>query len=124
MIELVGGAVALAAMILLLREVGFRATPVITAIAILLILFRAIGLYSDAIGTFSSLLTEGMPSDALEAMLKVTGMTYLFGISSDTCRELGAPGVAKALDLVGRIEIILIALPYVREIVMLGAELV
>ena len=123
MTELVGGAVALAVIIFLLRESGFRATPVITAVALLLILIHAVELYGTAVQDFSPIVSGALKGGALEAMLKVTGMTYVFGIASDVCRELGSVGVAKALDTVGRIEIILIAMPYVKEIVMLGAEL-
>lgn len=124
MTELVGGAVALAVMIFLLREVGFRAAPVITVVAILLILLYAVRMYGDAVQALSPLISGALEGGAMEAMLKVTGMTYVFGIASDACLELGAAGVAKALDAVGRIEILLIAVPYVKEIVMLGAELI
>lgn len=115
---------ALAVIIFLLREVGFRATPIITVISLLLILLHAVRIYAEAVESFSPVLSGTMASGALEAMLKITGMTYIFGISSDVCRELGATGVSKVLDVVGRVEIMLIALPYVKEIVMLGRELV
>lgn len=115
---------ALSVIIFLLREIGFRATPIITVISLLLIILHAVRIYAEAIESFSPVLNSAVASGALEAMLKITGMTYLFGISSDVCRELGATSVSKVLDVVGRVEIMLIALPYVKEIIMLGRELV
>ena len=123
-VELVGGAIALAVILFLLRELGVRCAAVISALSMLLILFRSVGRYGDALGALMPMIDGIVADGALADMLKVTGMTYLFGISSDACAELGAQGVARALDAVGRVEIMLVALPYVKEIIELGAELI
>jgi len=123
-VEFVGGAVLLAVIVFLLRELGTGITAVISAVSLLLILVRSVGLYGDMLDSLSPVLDDAMAEGALAAMLKVTGMTYLFGISSDACRELGAQGIAKALDVVGRVEIMLVAVPYLKEIIVLGADLI
>lgn len=124
MVELVGGAIALAVILLLLRELGARCTAVISVLSMLLLLFHSVARYGNMLESFLPMIDGAMANGALKDMLKVTGMTYLFGISSDVCGELGAQGVAKALDTVGRVEIMLVALPYLKEIIELGAELI
>ena len=59
-----------------------------------------------------------------ECALKIVGAGYLFGICSDIAAELGEPLVSKGLLTVGRVEILLIAMPYFVGAVQLGAELV
>lgn len=122
--EIVGGAVSLALTVFLLREVGFKGAPVITVISAALIFIRAVGLYGSVIDSVIPLANGYFDDSALGDMLKVTGLTYLFGVSSDVCREIGESGISKALDMVGRVEILLIAVPYIKEVIMLGADLI
>ena len=63
-------------------------------------------------------------SETLSAALKVLAAGYLFGICADVCRELGESGVAKTVDVVGRVEIVAIVIPYFEEIIKIGIELV
>lgn len=122
--ELVGAALTLAVIVFLLREVNFRAAGVIAVISAALLLLRAVGIYEKAKDALISLPDGISESGVFEAMLKVTGLTYLYGISADVCRDLGEAGISKALEAVGRVEIMLIAVPYVTEIIMLGSELI
>jgi hypothetical protein len=124
MYELVGGAVALAVMTFLLREVGYRGAPIITVVSALLLLSHAVGLYKTALGNIIPLVDSEASVEALSSMLKVTGLGYVYGIASDVCRDIGESGISKALDVVGRVEILLIAVPYIKEIITLGAELI
>jgi hypothetical protein len=122
--ELVGAALTLAVIVFLLREVNFRAAGVIAVISAALLLLRSVGIYEKAKDALISLPDGISESGVFEAMLKVTGLTYLYGISADVCRDLGEAGISKALEAVGRVEIMLIAVPYVTEIIMLGSELI
>ena len=62
-------------------------------------------------------------SEPLSAAVKILGIGYLFGMCADVCRELGEGGAAKAVETVGRVEIIAVVIPYFKEIVSVGAEL-
>ena len=119
-----GAALTLAVIVFMLREVGFRGAPVIAVISALLLLIRSVGIYEKVKDGILSFPEELFENGVLEAMLKVTGLTYLYGISSDVCRDLGETGISRALDVVGRVEITLITAPYVKEIIMLGSELI
>lgn len=117
-------AVVFALILFMLREIGFRAAPVIGIIAGVLLLLESVELYGEALGAVGRLASESGASRAVSSMLKVTGLTYLFGIASDVCRELGESGLSRVVDVVGRVEILLVAAPYFGEIIMLGVELI
>ena len=55
--------------------------------------------------------------------LKALGVSYLFAVSSDVCTSLGEGGVARALDVLGRVELAIIVMPYVLKIIEMGREL-
>ena len=123
-IEIVGAALTLAVIVFMLREVGFRGAPIIAVISALLLLIRSVEIYGSLKDSILALPEGALESGVLESMLKVTGLTYLYGISSDVCRDLGESGISRALEVAGRVEIALIAAPYIKEIIMLGSELI
>ena len=112
----------LAVSAVLLRNFGWKGAPVFSALAIVVILS---GLSSEAteLVSFFSFLSEWGGSDLSGAALKILGCGYLFGICADLCRELGEGGIAKSVEVVGRAEIIMIVLPFLKEIINLGGKL-
>ena len=109
---------------LLLKELGWRGAPVFSAVAALgvisLVLPGINGLLSDASGVLA---TVGA-SDVAAAVIKIVGVGYLSGVCADVCREIGAERVGSAINLVGRIEIVIISVPHVTKMLRLGLELV
>ena len=104
----------------LLRNFSWRGAPVFAALCSVVILSLVPSYFKDVIGIFK--LYEGAAESA-SAILKIIGIGYLFGVSSDVCRELGEGGIASALTLVGRLEIVAVALPFIAELIELALEL-
>ena len=120
--NIIGGALLLSVCGVLLRNFGWKGAPVFSAVALLLLLSEltsGLGEVSSFIGT---LFRGSRVGDVASAALKILGAGYLFGICADVCRELGEGGVAKAIEVVGRVEIIIIVLPFLSEIINLGAD--
>ena len=57
------------------------------------------------------------------AIVMIIGVGYIFGISADICREVGEGGISSGVILVGRAEMVAIALPYFKRILDIGTEL-
>ena len=118
-------AIALLATIfaLLLKNLGWKGAPVLTSLAMIGI----ISLFSDALsGIFSSVEHIAYYADVSEycsSALKILCAGYLSGIISDVCSELGEGGIAKSVTLCGRLEIILIALPYFDRLLTAAMDL-
>ena len=58
----------------------------------------------------------GGASEYLEIMMRCLGVALITEISSSICRECGENGISGGVELVGKLEILLLALPLVTEI--------
>ena len=116
--------VTLAVLAFLLSELGFGGKKIFTVLSIVAILsFLTEGL-SSIVGEVGAIAELGGASEAARCAMKILFLGYVFGISSEVCSELGEGGIARVMTLVGKTEIILIVLPYIRDIIDLGVSLI
>ena len=59
----------------------------------------------------------------VETLLKALGIAAVTQITSDICREAGEGTVAGQVELVGKLEIVLLSLPLAEQLLMLAREL-
>lgn len=121
--DIIGAALLVSACGFLLRGLGWRAAPIVMALAALAILRVAWEPLLYVVGSVKEVGEWAGVSEPLSAAVKILGIGYLFGMCADVCRELGEGGAAKAVETVGRVEIIAVVIPYFKEIVSVGAEL-
>lgn len=108
----------------LLRSFGWRGAPVFAAVAAAVIIFESGENLGYIFGSVKNIGSGVGISELVGAAIKVLGIGYLFGICADLCRELGEAGIAKACEVVGRVEIIAVVIPYFEEIIKVGVELI
>ena len=108
----------------LLKNFGWKGTPVFAAVAAILFISEAKDTMDFVFTSIEKIGSESKIDDALAAGIKVLGLGYLFGICADVCRELGEAGIAKAVEVVGRVEIIAVVIPYFEEIIKVGIGLI
>ena len=106
---------------LLLKNLGWRGASVFTSLAIVVILGEIQGTFAEFEKLSELWISLG---EGGAAIFKIMGIGYLFGISAEIARELGEAGISSALTLVGRFEIIAVALPFISEIFSLAISLV
>ncbi len=123
MTDIIALAMLFAVSALLLKAFSWRGAPVFCAIAAIFLLSYIMRDVSSLVSSVISLTSDAGIDRAVSAAIKILGMGYLFGISEDAVRELGEPGIAKTLELAGRIEIMLVILPFFEEILNVGVEL-
>lgn len=117
-LRLCGGAIAAAFAAMLLRELGGRGGESGVRLA------ATVGLFCTAVAMLSPII-EFIRSggrafgESGEVILHALGVALLVRLAADICRECGAPGVASGLELVGRVELLLLSLPLLSEV--LGA---
>lgn len=119
-----GIALLLAITAFVLRGFGWRGAPVFALFASVVLMGEGIDELSRLIGSVEVIGKEVGVGEPVGAALKVLGLEYLFGISSDACRDIGEPGIAKAVEVVGRVEIIAVIMPYFTEIINAGVGLI
>ena len=100
----------------LLSELGWRGKRVFSALGCVSLLL----LLSDGLGSIASEMNEiceiGGVSDTARTALKVVFSGYVFGFCSDTASELGENGISSAVNIAGRVEVLLIVLPYLSDV--------
>ena len=104
-----------------LKELGFKGTRLV----ILLGTVSLLGAFVLYIGELFDILPS-LDDDGREyavAMLKMVGVGYAFGICSDVCRELGETSRGNVVCLVGRVEILVISMPFIKRIIEKSVEL-
>ena len=107
----------------LLSEAGFKGKRIFTALGgviLFSVMASEIGKISAEILGFADGAGIG---ETAKCAAKIVGCAYLFGIGADVLAELGESGISKALLSAGKIEIMLIVLPYFMDILELGLSL-
>ncbi len=118
------GVLLIAALSIILKNFGFKGTPVFVALAFCVVLSSVGEKMSDIVPLFSEFSSVGEISVYTKACLKVIGIGYLSGISADICREIGESGAAKCVNLLAKLEIVGICIPFMNELFSTALELV
>lgn len=108
----------------LLSELKWRGAPILAILCFIAIISLATPYLSKLDGLIGTLAASSGISESVNAVMKVVGVGYLAGISSDICSELGVPRIGSAVTLAGRLEIIAIAAPFFVGILDMGRELI
>ena len=123
-LRICGIAVLTAIVGMMLGEMGFKGRRLfgtVSAVMLLIGVLESVGTVFSEISSLTSV--AGVSEIALTAM-KIVGVGYVSGISSEVASELGEGGVARAVELAGRVEMLLITLPYLKEILEVGIGLI
>lgn len=123
-LKIFGAVLLLCISAFLLRCFGWRGAPVFALVCVIIILNESSEALSGIFNTVNSVSALADMGEPLGAALKILGLGYLFGISADICRELSESGIAKAVEVVGRVEIIAVVMPFFEEIIRVGVELI
>ena len=116
-IKICGGAILLSILGLLLSELGFRGKKALSTLGIIIFLLIFIDLLSDAVSEISSFPITDEGRGSLALALKIVGVGHAFNICADVCTELSEGGIASAVSLVGKLEILLMVLPTVVDLI-------
>ncbi len=107
----------------LLKEFGFRGSKLFVILGTVI----TVGAVSLGIGKLMdelSFLTDGSEERYVTDILKIIGIGYISGACADICTDLGENGISGSVIMVGKVEMLLIASPYIIEIVKQGVEMI
>ena len=122
-ISFFGLAILAALVAFLLRSFGWKGAPVFICVAFVGLLGFVIPYLEGVAELLHSSASLSAVEGAVGALVKVVGIGYITGITSDVCRELDSSLLSSAVVLVGRVEIIAVVLPFFEDIMSLGGEL-
>lgn len=88
----------------------------------LALLVFALSRYREPLSLLTELAEQGGLSDALSAILRMLGVGLITSFTADLCRDLGEGTLASRVELCGRVEILLLCLPFLSELLSLAVE--
>ena len=119
-----GAALIAAILCYLLGELGFRGKRVISSFALVFFFLVFVDLAGDILESLASLGLKKEGREAVSTALKIIGIGQGFGICASVCSELSENGISSVITLIGKAEIVLIMLPFLKELFeMVGALL-
>ena len=118
-----GVALLVSASSMLLKNLGSRASPIIASIGIVGLISLAASGIGGLLSDLSSVVEASGISLYAEAVMKIIAVSFLASGVSDVCSELGETGVGRALITASKIEIAVIAMPFFKELIEIGKEL-
>ena len=107
----------------LLDNLGVRSKGLFGTLCALMILSALGDSLGGLLSSMLSIAENTGISEAASCALRTVGLGYVFGFTSDFCAELGEGVIAKAVSVVGKIQIFLVAYPYFEKTVALGIGL-
>ena len=118
-------AIALIALVLatLIRHWKSDFLPIFRIAVLLLFAIPALSSATPLISFLRELTSSTTASEHGATLLKALGIAVLVQWCSDVCRECGEGGIAGGVELIGKIEILLLALPLIREILSVAERL-
>lgn len=120
--QLIGLALLSAALGYLLKALSPRLAlfpPLFCGLALLIF---AVTRYAEPISLLGDLAELGGLSDALDTILRMLAIGLLSAFTADVCRDLGEATLGARVELCGRVEILLLCLPYLSELLSLALE--
>lgn len=121
--EICGVALLLAVCAYVLREFGWRGTPVFVTFGALLLLRTVFVAATPVFRFLSSLGGDLAPDGTVAVVLKILGIGYLTSLTAGTCRGLGEGTLASVVETAGRGGVLLLALPFFGELVAYATEI-
>ena len=105
---------------LLLREAGFRGARLVSLIGTVGLMGLAIVGVDRILDALSLAERLGDNAGQISDIFKIVGVGTVFGMISDMARDMGEMGVATALNVLGRVEIFALSVPYVNSVLELA----
>ena len=121
LVAFVGAGILVASLGFLLRELGFRGAPLVGALGIVLLFIYLLERVTNVLALLDGLASISGITELARIALRAVGIGYVVGISAEVCRQVGEGGVAKVIEGIGRVELLLISLPYIVKMVELVA---
>ncbi len=118
-------AIALTAGILglILKELGFSGARLISVCTLCAVMLFAISRLGEVHTELVGIEKLGGVGGVVKDIMKIIGVGYLFGICSDICLDLGEVMLSKGLLTAGRIEIIILTIPTLKEILKMALNI-
>lgn len=122
-VQLSGIALLAAMLILILRELRPAFVPPVRLCATILVTGAALLLYVPVLARVRTLFSETGAGEYMDVVLRALGIALICELTAIFCRDLGENTLAQGVQLFGKLEILVLALPLVDKVLEMAKEL-
>ena len=122
-VQLSGCALLAAVVILLLRLLRAELALPARVAAVVVLLGAALALYSPVLEGMRQLFELADGTELAAPLLRATGIALIAELTALICRELGENGIAEGVLLFGKLEILVLSLPFISAVLEIAKEL-
>ncbi len=123
LLRICGVGVLLAVVCLLLKQMKSDLLPLVRVGGTVLILSMILSPISDAMGELLALVGDGSIEPYAKVMIRALGISLLCKIASDVCRDAGESGIGSGVELAGKLTILLLCVPLIKELLSYASRL-
>ena len=122
-VQLSGCALLAAVVILLLRLLRAELALPARVAAVVVLLGAALALYFPVLEGMRQLFALADGTELAAPLLRATGIALIAELTALICRELGENGIAEGVLLFGKLEILVLSLPFISDVLEIAKEL-
>ena len=123
MIKLCGIAVCAVIFILIIKQIRPEFAPVMTISTSIILLGASLILMQPFIDFIGNTINNTAYGMYMPVLLKALGIGLTAQTAADICRDSGESAIAAKVELIGKLEIMLISLPLIESIITLSGEI-
>ncbi|MBR2354145.1 MAG: hypothetical protein IKA76_06580 [Clostridia bacterium] len=123
LLRVVGVGILLSAVCLILKPIRGEWIPLIRIGGSVLVFGMLLSPLSDVLEELTSLVGGGAIEPYAQAMLRALGISLLCKIACDVCRDAGEGTLGFGVEMAGKLTILLLCVPLVRELLSYAAIL-
>ena len=123
-LKIIGFGILVALTSYLLSELGFRGKKIYSTLGLSLLVLYFVSAFGDFLSELLSIEISEVGLEAVNTALKIIGVSQAFSLAAEVASELSERGVSSALHLLGRLEILVISLPYLKKMISFVQDLV
>jgi len=123
LLKYAGLALAALSFLLILRQMKSEITPLLSlGIAVVFMGAAAVNLY-PTVEFLAEYAYDGGMSEYFKYLIKALGIGVVVQTTADICSDAGEGALASKVELLGRAELLLLALPLLRELLQTAGEI-
>ena len=93
---------------------------VIAILSSVMLALYALNEMKDILSVFDKIKTYSkIPSSYFQILLKLIGISFVCEFSSNICRDAGSPSIAKQIEFVGKLSILIVGLPIFESLLLM-----
>jgi len=123
MIKLFGIAVCAVIFIIIIKQIKPEFAPILTISVSIILLSASIVLIGPFVEFMNNTVNNTSYGEYMPILLKALGIGLTAQTVADICRDSGESAIAAKVELIGKLEIMLISLPLIESIIKMSGEI-